>query len=93
MKIILIPTDFSSNAMNAITYAVKFFKYQRCEMYFMHAYADEVYSESSDMDTADFGVFKDEVEKKVDGALEKLLGELKILSPNPRHQYKTLSVF
>ncbi|MET7030406.1 universal stress protein [Sediminicola luteus] len=93
MKIILIPTDFSSNAMNAINYAVKFFKYQRCEMYFMHAYADEVYGESSDMNTADFGVYKDKVEKKVDGALEKLLEELKILSPNPRHQYKTLSVF
>lgn len=93
MKTILMPTDFSANAMNAINYAVKFFKYQRCEMYFMHAFADEVYNGSSEMDTADFGIFKDKIEKKVNGALEKLLGELKTLSPNPRHQYKTLSVF
>ncbi|MFT4832045.1 MAG: nucleotide-binding universal stress UspA family protein [Psychroserpens sp.] len=93
MKTILIPTDFSANALNAISYAVKFFKYQRCDMYLMHAYADEVYSNSGDLPTSDFGVFKDEIKKKVDGALEKLLEKTNEISPNPRHQYKSLSVF
>lgn len=93
MKTILIPTDFSANAMNAINYAVKFFKYQRCEMYIMHAYADEVYSNSSDMSTSEFNTYKEDAEKKVNGALEKLLEKIKEISPNPRHKYKALSVF
>lgn len=93
MKTILIPTDFSANAMNAIIYAVKFFKYQRCDIFLMHAYADEVYATSSEMSTSDFGAFKEKIEQKVDTALEKLLGEVKEISPNPRHQYKSLSVF
>ncbi|MEB8328867.1 universal stress protein [Flavobacteriaceae bacterium KMM 6897] len=93
MKTILIPTDFSDNALNAISYAVKFFKYQRCDMYLMHAYADEVYSNSGDISTSDFEIFKDKIKKKVDGDLEKLLVKINEISPNPRHQYKTLSVF
>ncbi|MGY8914578.1 MAG: universal stress protein [Flavobacteriales bacterium] len=93
MKTILIPTDFSVNALNAISYATKFFKYQRCEIYLMHAYADEVYSKTGDLSTSDFRVFKENMEKKVDRVLEKLLVQVKELSPNPRHQYKTLSVF
>lgn len=93
MKTILIPTDFSANALNAITYAVKFFKYQRCDMYLMHAYADEVYSDSGDISTSEFGDFKAKIKERADGTLDKLLEKINEISPNPRHQYKTLSVF
>jgi nucleotide-binding universal stress UspA family protein len=93
MNTILIPTDFSANAMNAVSYAVKFFKYQRCEIYLMHAYADEVYSDTVAMSTSDFGNFKAKIEKGVDDSLHNLLGKINEISPNPRHQYKTLSVF
>jgi nucleotide-binding universal stress UspA family protein len=36
MKNILIPTDFSENSLNAITYAQEFFKYTTCNFYIMH---------------------------------------------------------
>ncbi len=40
---ILLPTDFSENSINAIKYALGFFKYQKTEFYFMHAYQNEFY--------------------------------------------------
>ena len=40
---VLIPTDFSENSMNAINYALEFFKYEKSEFYFMHAYQHDVY--------------------------------------------------
>ncbi|HZH69367.1 MAG TPA: universal stress protein, partial [Flavobacteriaceae bacterium] len=36
MLSILLPTDFSENSMNAIKYALEFFKYQKTEFFFMH---------------------------------------------------------
>lgn len=36
MKNILLPTDFSSNSMNAINYALQFFKSEKCNFYILH---------------------------------------------------------
>ncbi|WP_370003018.1 universal stress protein, partial [Winogradskyella sp.] len=36
MANILIPTDFSDNAWNAIEYAVEFFKNSSCNFYLLH---------------------------------------------------------
>ncbi|MRI00592.1 hypothetical protein GH721_08640 [Kriegella sp. EG-1] len=38
MKNILLPTDFSENASNAIEYAVRLFKNETCTFYILHAY-------------------------------------------------------
>ena len=43
MLSLLLPTDFSKNSMNAIKYALEFFKYQKVIFYFMHAYQNEFY--------------------------------------------------
>ena len=45
MRKILVPTDFSDNAFNALKYACQVFKYEKCEIFIMHAYADEVYQQ------------------------------------------------
>jgi len=36
MQKILIPTDFSANALNAIQYALQFFKKEKCTFYLLH---------------------------------------------------------
>src|SRR6056297_116412 len=43
MKNILIPTDFSDNAWNAISYALQFFKNEKCKFYFLHTYTPIFY--------------------------------------------------
>ena len=93
MRQILIPTDFSENAINAIKYALELFKYERSEFYFMHAYEDEVYNDKG-LSTRD--TFEDVlrvVSKNSQNNLEDLLKIVKEISPNPRHNYNIISAY
>ncbi|PKV48286.1 nucleotide-binding universal stress UspA family protein [Aquimarina sp. MAR_2010_214] len=93
MRKILIPTDFSENAMNALRYAVELFKYERCDFFLLHAYADEVYDHDTVVSREVFNELKQKVHKNSDVVLEKMLSEIKNISPNPRHEFKLLSMF
>jgi nucleotide-binding universal stress UspA family protein len=93
MRKILIPTDFSENAMNAIKYALELFKYERSEFIIMHAFADEVYEHTIEMSRALFETYKEKVWVQSDKALQKIVAEMLAISPNPKHKYDYLSVF
>ncbi|RKN81733.1 universal stress protein [Ulvibacterium marinum] len=43
MKRIILPTDFSDNAYNAIQYALKLFKEKECAFYLLHTYTPAIY--------------------------------------------------
>ena len=91
MRKILIPTDFSANAMNAIKYALELFKYEKSEFYIMHAYQDDIYA---DKDLLSRNVL-DEVTQIISNdskeRLENVLKQINEVSPNPRHTYNILS--
>jgi len=93
MRKILIPTDFSENAMNAITYAMELFKYERSDFIIMHAFADEVYENELDMSRVLFEEYKEKVRESSDKKLQKVLEDMLVISSNPRHEYTYLSVF
>ena len=93
MRKILIPTDFSENAMNAIKYALELFKYERSEFIIMHAFADEVYGHTIEMSRALFEEYKEKVWEQSDRELQKVVAEMLAISPNPKHKYEYLSVF
>ncbi|GGG33383.1 universal stress protein [Bizionia arctica] len=91
MRKILIPTDFSDNAMNAVKYALELFKYDISKFYIMHAYQDEIYNDESllhreKLDSVTKTVHNNSVEK-----LENILKQVKKISPNPRHEYHIIS--
>ena len=44
MKKILLPTDFSETARNALEYALKFFKGESCTFYFLNIYTAGKYT-------------------------------------------------
>ncbi|PIF00139.1 MAG: universal stress protein [Maribacter sp.] len=93
MRKILVPTDFSDNAFNALKYACQVFKYEECEIFIMHAYADEVYQQGdltkrSLLDELKERTFR-ESEEKLNGILNKINHE----NPNPHHKYKPISIF
>lgn len=90
---ILIPTDFSINAMNAIKYALEFFKYQKAEFYFMHAYEAEVYNHEDLQIRKDFKYVVDRVKTQSETNLASLLIEVKKISPNPRFKYFAISAY
>jgi len=93
MRKILIPTDFSKNAMNAIKYAMELFKYERSDFIIMHAYADEVYEHNIEISRTQFEVYKEKIHEKSDSKLKEVLSNMLLISPNPRHTYNALAVF
>ncbi|KZS39999.1 universal stress protein [Aquimarina aggregata] len=93
MRKIVIPTDFSENAMNALQYAVALFKYERCDFFILHAYADEVYDHNRLVSPDVFEEVKESVGQNSDKELAKVLTRLHQISPNPKHNYQTMSVF
>jgi nucleotide-binding universal stress UspA family protein len=51
MRRILLPTDFSENAMNAMRYAMQLFKNTSCEFYLLHTYTPAAYNVGSMADS------------------------------------------
>lgn len=87
MRKILLPTDFSANAFNALKYAVSLFKYEKSEFYLLHAYADEVYSNEATLTEDQFEEKKANAKNNSKSQLKKILAAIKELSPNPKHQF------
>lgn len=93
MRKIVIPTDFSENAFNALKFAAELFKYEKSEFYLLHAYADDVYN-TEGLLTQDFlNEFKEISRKKTIGELERIKNEILKLFPNPRHNFQTVAAF
>jgi nucleotide-binding universal stress UspA family protein len=93
MRKILIPTDFSKNAFNAIKYALELFKYERSEFIIMHAFADDVYEHTIKMPRTLFEVYKEKVWEQSDKKLRNLVVDILTISSNPKHKYDYKSVF
>ncbi|WP_338733439.1 universal stress protein [Mangrovimonas cancribranchiae] len=92
MRKILIPTDFSDNAMNAIKYAVELFKYDVSKVFFMHAYQDDIYTSSSLVNRNVLEEITSMVSNESKAKLEETLKQVRHLSPNPKHSYHIISV-
>ena len=93
MKKILLPTDFSKNAWNAILYALELFKEEKCTFYLLNAYTPAFYRidymVGGPMASAipDIGV-----DISLNG-LENTLDRIKNDHHNPRHTLEILSAF
>jgi len=92
MKRIVLPTDFSKNAWNAISYALSIFKGVECEFYIVNAYQVGSSGLATKMgranDTRLFRLMKEQSERELRRVLEKV-GEI---YDNPKHSFTTLSI-
>lgn len=92
MKKILIPTDFSNNALNAINYAAHLFKDQECAFYLLNAYKITVHNRSelimADPETLTFQKGK----IKSEDGLAKLVEMLDYRDQNKKHNCFVISV-
>ena len=93
MRNILIPTDFSENAMNAVKYALELFKYEQCNFYYLHAYEDEVYEDEDLLKKETFDVVLKSVSENSQNNLDELIKSIKELFPNPKHQHYSISSY
>jgi nucleotide-binding universal stress UspA family protein len=91
MRKILVPTDFSENASNALEYAISLFKYDISEFFIMHAYQDDIYSDDLQVTRDTLSEVTNLISNKSKTQLEALLKHVKQISPNPRHTYNIIS--
>ena len=87
------PTDFSDNAFNALKYACQLFKYESCEFFVIHAYADEVYQRSREVKRSVLEELKEVTLEETEATLGDIHKAILDYSPNPKHKFKTLSIF
>ncbi|WP_189604511.1 universal stress protein [Salinimicrobium marinum] len=93
MRKIVVPTDFSENAFNALRYASELFKYEQSEFLLLHAYAEEIYKDEKDLTEDAFKSIKKDIMEASNLQLEKIRKKITALSPNPKHTYKLVSSF
>ena len=91
MRKILVPTDFSDNAMNAIQYALELFKYERSDFFIMNAYQDKIYADTTLLKNETLDTVTKIISDKSQEQLENTLKKIKEISPNPRHTYTIAS--
>ncbi|AKA34242.1 universal stress protein [Flagellimonas lutaonensis] len=93
MKTILIPTDFSDNAWNAICYALEFFKEETAKFYLLHTYTPVFYRMDYLIGGPAYSAIPDiKVDVSLAG-LERTLKDIKKQFPNPNHSFETVSAF
>ena len=93
MKNVLLPTDFSDNAMNSIEFALEFFKYDNCEFYFLHVYEDEVYQKHKLSNGVSFDDIKESSRIASEKNLNELLNKVRSIAPHKRFKHHGVSAF
>ena len=93
MKKILWPTDFSKNAFNAIAYGLQLFKDDECTFYLLNTYTPRFYRVDYLIGGPPVSTIPDlGVDLSLEG-LEHTKERVENAFPNPKHKFKTISVF
>ncbi|MCX2720105.1 universal stress protein [Lentiprolixibacter aurantiacus] len=92
-KRILLPTDFSKNALNAVRYAVDLYRDVPCDFYFLNAFRISGYSIDSLTPPEPGDIAYESARKESEAGLARLLELLDLHNDNPRHEYHTIATY
>ncbi|KZS40004.1 universal stress protein [Aquimarina aggregata] len=92
-KKILLPTDFSRNAWNAITYAIELYKNEDCDFYVLNTFSVTGYGLESMMVPEPGEKLYEEAKEKSEKGLGKILERLTFRDDNPNHKFYMVSQF
>ncbi len=94
MKKIILPTDFSENATNAVNYAQELFATTACTFYLLNTYTPMIYNYEYQLNSGGYmGDVLDVVKENSKQKLEELKQKLQIKYNNPKHQVELISSF
>lgn len=93
MRVIIVPTDFSENAFNALTCALEYFKYETSKIIIIHTYADEVYDNKAVISRELLEEYKRIKHKDSEQGLAQVVKQAMDYAPNPRHTLETRALF
>ena len=93
MKKILLPTDFSDNAWNAIKYALELYKNEKCNFILLNTYSPIIYQveylQASSTQLQVLEIVKETSERK----LLESIASIKATFNNPNHTFTHISAF
>jgi nucleotide-binding universal stress UspA family protein len=87
MKTILLPTDFSENALNAIKYTVAMYRDEVCEFLLLYAYEVNGYVEGSTFEASPIASKLEEAKQKFEGQLNDLKNSLAASNVKWNHKF------
>lgn len=93
MKRVLIPTDFSRNAWNAIAYAMHLFQGETCTFYLLNTFTPAIPSTRFMAPMVDGGRLEDSVRRNSEDGLERTIEKIKSKFPVGQHQFQAISSF
>ncbi len=93
MKRILLPTDFSENAYNAIRYAVQLFENEECEFYLLNTYTPVLYDNEYLTYSSTQPTLTEIYSNKSMQGLDRILRSIKRNFKNERHSFHKISSF
>ncbi|WP_431125902.1 universal stress protein [Flagellimonas flava] len=93
MQKILIPTDFSDNAWNAIDYAMQLFRSRNCSFYLLNTYTPVIPSGRFMAKMVNGVRIVDAVRDASEEGLQKTVDRIKSKYRNSKHSFETISSF
>ncbi len=93
MKNILIPTDFSDNAWNAIRYAIELFKNEECTFHLLNAYTPAIASSRFMASTSNSVTSEDGARLHSNRGLGETLKRIKTTYDHRNHSFTCISSF
>lgn len=92
-KRILIPTDFSKNAWNALKYAMELYKREQCEFFILHTYYHSGYSKENLLMPEPTEKAHMEAKENAEKNMEKLKLQMGLFEKNDYHAFQFKSEF
>ncbi len=93
MKKILVPTDFSENAYNAIQYGMKLFEKEECKFYLLNTFTPAAYNVGAMADSYSALRLQEIVRANSVESLDKIEASLKKEFNNPKHSFEKIASF
>lgn len=88
MKNILLPTDFSENAYNALEYAVQLFKDEDCTFHLLNTFTPAAYNVATLADSYSTMMIEEITRKNSESGLNEIENKLKEKFNNPKHIFE-----
>ena len=90
MKKILLPTDFSNNAWNAMFTALKLFDRQVCEFLILHTYQPDAGGLLADRGEKQLWELYEDLKKESEARMAEVTGYLEKEYHNPHHRFRSI---
>ncbi len=90
---ILIPTDFSKNAWNALKYGLELFRKERCTIYLLHVNPLPPYSGAGTSIKASTQMLRETMLAESEKGLKELLEQINEIIPNELHTFMTIALY